>query len=674
MTIRILSPILLFLTSTAFSASFQNTTNFQGFSGVINTPTAEVIEDGKVEFQYSNQVDAVRIRDEIDQYKASQYFINIGIMPNVEFSGRLANIEDKHPSNRPFLDRDLSASLKYQLPIYGRYIPKIAIGRQDLSGTADRYNANFIVLTQQYAFVRGSVGYGFSSEHLDGIFGSLEVKGTEWLYLLSEYDSRDTRVGFRLTTPKNLLNGFQVSFTGNKNLTDEKEQVSFALNLKMALGSDHQQVTEPQLPIVQDQALVSPHTVTAQANVDTQTELYYRLKTLAQKLEAAGLENIDVGVENENLYVAYENNIFGQNELDALGVVLGVMAQTNIPLEYFTVVVKKSNQKVKSIHGDLTLYKQFLNAPSPDVLQQLKSSLKVTAPSDTSNCRMVVVNANSSYFKTRVDLTPGLKTFVATEIGAFDYLLSFRPYIHWNIYQGIDIGVVADFPLLNSHNFDEDTGVFRTYNEGNQILSAMVHRSDVFGNWVNVLSLGMYDDYLGGFENLTYSQDVHTLSLEAGYLEDDTQKIDIRKVYLAGYSYYIPAYDAFLSCRVGKYYNQDNGFDLSFKRFFGDTAITLFYQDTTQQFAGVGVELPLTPRKVPYTHYVQFNGKSDFSYSVRSSIKDPEGENNVNPGGAIVPDFSFDIESKFLNRNRLNLDYLQRHLLRLRDAYLTYRE
>ena len=114
--------LILSLSSTAYASSFYNSTSFQGYTGVINTPNAEVLEDKKVEFSFSNQVDAERVRDKRDDYEADHYFINLGIMPNLEFSARLANIEKKDANRSKvygnFLDRDISFAFKYQLPFY----------------------------------------------------------------------------------------------------------------------------------------------------------------------------------------------------------------------------------------------------------------------------------------------------------------------------------------------------------------------------------------------------------------------------------------------------------------------------------------------------------------------------------------------------------------------------
>ena len=657
------------------AGNFYNSTNFQGFTGLINTPNAEILSDGKVEFSFSNQVDAFRERNNKDAFTAEQYFVNFGLLPNLEFSGRLSNIEDKHPTGRDFLDRDLSASVKYQIPFYNPYFPKIALGIQDIGGAADRYDAKFIVLSQKYSFVRGSIGYGFSSGHLDGLFGGIEVKTTNWCYLISEYDTQNTRVGLRLNTPKQLFHRVDLSFLANLNVEDEKEDFSFAINLKMKLGDDRDNITKiQQVKGIENINIPSAGNTEYEVTTPVISEDVFKakLRTFEEKLIAFGFENIDIGMKGTRFYVAYENHVLEHNEIDAMGVILGYMVALDLPFENFELVVKKSDVKIRSVKGSLFLYKAFINNLSKKSAKDFKFSLEMDKYDPSVPEQLFVQNANSSYFKTRLEIAPGLFTLVATEISVLDYIVSLRPYMHWTLYKGIDLGVLADFPVLTSSNMDEDTGVYGYYNKGNQLLSVLLSRSDTFDNFINIASGGVYKEYLAGFDTLTYSNENHTLSFKAGYLNDDNQDVRTRKIYLGTYSYYDYHYDTLLSLTAGKYYDQDTGFDIKFKRFFGDTAITAFYQNTTEQTVGVGIELPLTPKRVANNRYFQIKGKNDFSYNLRTTIKDSSGQNFIRNNIALNPKLEFNANSRFLNRDRLNIYYLQKHILRLRDAYFNY--
>ncbi|NPA59888.1 MAG: YjbH domain-containing protein [Epsilonproteobacteria bacterium] len=643
--------------------SFSHSTSYQGYTGIINIPTAEVIEDSKVEFQISNQVDATRVRDSRDEYTAQHYFVNFGFLPNLEITGRLANIEYKNPPGQyDFLDRDLSASFKYQIPFYHKYLPKLAFGMQDVGGDANRYQAKYIVATKQYAFFRGTVGFGFGSDRLDGFFAGAELKANDWFYLLTEYDSQESHLGLKVTTPTDFFKFGQISFMAKTNLDDKKDKTSLALNFKINLGIKHHSIQEYKEPSSTVEYIPTPVTNNSIV-VNSNT-----IELLKEKLVNFGFENIDIGDTPSKIYVAYENNIFDHNEIDALGAILGYMVELDLPYHTFEIVIKKSNLKVKKVLGDLDKYKRFIKDLSERSLIEFDNSLRVNT--NFTDTPLKVQNANSSYFKTRVELGFGLKSLVGTEIGLYDYLLSARPYIHWNLYKGFDLGIMYDLPFLKSENF-KDGKPFARYDEGNQLDSMLLHYSSIFGNFINILSLGLYEDQTGGFDNISYTYNNHTFRLKLGYLKDqDTD--DTKNITLATYRYYDPHYDAIVELTGGTYYNQDNGFDLQLKRYFGETLIRLFYQNTTAEYIGIGFELPLTPRRVADNRYIQFKGSNDFSYQIRSVVRSDDSVNALKPGGARNPDTGFEIEDRFLNRNRLTESYIRKHILRLRDVYFTY--
>jgi hypothetical protein len=74
---------------------------------------------------------------------------------------------------------------------------------------------------------------------MDGIFGGIEAKVSDWATLLAEYVSKETHVGVRINTIDNLSDYFNVSFLAKANLDDDKQRFAFALNLKVPIGDNH---------------------------------------------------------------------------------------------------------------------------------------------------------------------------------------------------------------------------------------------------------------------------------------------------------------------------------------------------------------------------------------------------------------------------------------------------
>lgn len=663
--IMVILPLILNAADT-----FYNNNSFQSYSGLINIPTAEVIEDKKIEFSFSNQVDTLTAVKDRNDYLAQQYFVNIGFLPNLEIVGRLSNIEEKGKPRLSwwrdnFLYRDLSASFKYQIPFYHKYLPKFAIGAQDLGGAVSAYESKYIVATKEYMFMRGTVGYG--SGQLDGLFGGLELKAADWCTLMGEYDSRESHIGVRFNTPENLLPFGDFSLLAKTNLDDEEDDLSISINFKMPLGNPHHNETTFKDAQVANDVSLTPNTKVLES-LPVVPDIN-SIELLEKSLVDIGFENIDLGDTSDTIYIAFENTIFEHNELDAIGVVLGYMVEHDLPYKKFELVIKKTNLKIKSIKGDLEAYKTFIHDYSPISERAFLDSLVI----DTSyaDIPLKVSNANSSYLKPRLQLGIGTSTVVGTETGIFEYLISARPYLHLNLYKGLDFGVLYDIPFLRSTEYMH-YGAFQHYDEGPQMSSALLHYTFVYENLINIVSAGYFKDNKAIFNNTVYTYDDHTFKLKLGRLEDKDTGYT-RDVKLATYKYYTPWLDAFAELTYGTYYNQDKGYDIQLKRFFGDTMIKVFYQNTdAAEYMGAGFEIPLTPRKIPNFKYGQIKGKHDFKYQLRSVVFADNNRNYLTPSGAVYPTSEHELEEQYLNRNRLSESYIRKHILRLRDAYIKY--
>jgi hypothetical protein len=294
-----------------------------------------------------------------------------------------------------------------------------------------------------------------------------------------------------------------------------------------------------------------------------------------------------------------------------------------------------------------------------------------------------------------LEISPVVKTFVGTDFGVFDYMLWLRGNLYFNLYKGLDFSIVGDLAVAHSDNFDPDVGPFRLSYNDSHIESIMLHKSDNFYGSINTLSVGTFEENFAGImDQWIYTIGNHTFKLKAGYFEQYQDgnweqeyflgKIEKRELFLAKYSYLLEDYDLLGEIRVGQYWNQDKGFDLKLKRYFGDVAVSLIYQQSegvnnlaseqTDHFVGIGIELPLTPKRTPVYEYGQLKGTNAFGYGIRSTVLRDDGTNTIVTGGAIDPKVSFDSENYFLNRNRLQLGYIQKHLFRLINSFDEYVE
>jgi hypothetical protein len=156
------------------------------------------------------------------------------------------------------------------------------------------------------------------------------------------------------------------------------------------------------------------------------------------------------------------------------------------------------------------------------------------------------------------------------------------------------------------------------------------------------------------------------------------------RAYLGSYRYYFGPLDLHLEGTAGQFLDNDRGFSIELKRFFGDTAFSLFYKNSWTeaktnvdrehvQMGGVQISIPLTPRRDMKPSIVQVKGSNEWSYVQETKIVTPGNANNVNTSIGMDPQMGYNLERVYYNRDRLSEEYIRMHLPRLRDAYLTYR-
>ncbi|MBN2896758.1 MAG: YjbH domain-containing protein [Campylobacterales bacterium] len=656
--------------SFAIVYAFDSAMSMQGFTGLINTPNAQVAPQGVATIHFDNQRDNhLRGFDYEREYRYHEdYIFGIGLLPYMEIQGRLAEA-------RGYV-RDLSANAKLQLPFHHPYLPDLAIGIQDAGGAANNYDNTYAVLDKELWFVRASVGYGKGDDsdksravaRMDGVFYGLEVEVAPWLQLLAEDDAQERHGALRLSLPPSweLPIGLNALLACN---FDNDNELSFGINLTVPLLREQQRISTYEAVLAQPDT-VAPSAYTPQPPAAPILRRDPPLD-IRRALIDYGFENIRVGSTEETLHVHVENNLFDHNELDALGVVLGIIAHA--PQKRFALTLRKSNLPILHLQGDLDGWRAFMRDPS--TLSAFAATLSTQAP-DESHVDLGE-RGNGSFFIPRLELSPGLTTAAGTEVGVFDYIVSLRANLYATIYDGLILSAMADLPLAHSRNFDEGRVFYRMYEERTEsrLMSVMAHQTLHYDTLFATFSAGRYQaDYNGAMAQGDYQLcgGSHALKARLGYFAHESDSEDARELYLGSYRYYYAPLDLFAEATYGRYWHQDEGVTLELKRDFDDVAVSLIYQNTDEQFAGARVSIPLTPRKLFASRVAQIKGKNDFYYGLRSTINREDGTNTLNPSSALIPLSDIELSSYYRNRDRIGSAYIKAHLHRLRNAAALY--
>jgi hypothetical protein len=401
------------------------------------------------------------------------------------------------------------------------------------------------------------------------------------------------------------------------------------------------------------------------------------LESLLKRLTADGFQNVRVGSRDAVLVVEYENARYNHNELDAMGVVTGIVQLEAPPrFETLRLVEKKKGIRVLQMEMPLAELRAFFHEASN--LGRLQDSLIISKDvAEAAGTSFVEGDGNSSWLTSSLLLYPGFKDFIGTEVGAFDYLLSLKPDLYVNLWKGAVLNARADIPLSWSENFNGNRS-FRAERQDAQLDRLMLFQGvKPAPTLMAVLGAGMVlPESYGTLNELLWTpgDGTHRLKLSQLYA-DNRERTDRKEEYLGSYRYYFAPLDLYLQATGGKFLTKDTGFVCELKRFVGDTAVTFFFKNSvagdgkTHRAGGIQFDLPLTLRRDMKPYPLQVRGSDDWSIGQETAIAK---RNFITTpiGSRLEPPFN--VDTTFNNRDRLSEPYIRKHLLRLRDAYLRY--
>jgi hypothetical protein len=200
-----------------------------GVSGLIKTPNAYVVENGKcaisMGYFYDDMAESSQvIYPNIPTFGTS--FI-IGPVSRIEVGLRVAaflNVSEIEFNPRNF-SIDLVTTIKGVIIKEKKYVPQISLGIQDIIGTW-RFQSTYLVLSKTIKLGKqsnmvGTFGYGsklvgYVSDAVNGkevrdyrfigFFGSFDGQITSFLSVMGEYDAKDWNFGLKLSY-KDILSG-----------------------------------------------------------------------------------------------------------------------------------------------------------------------------------------------------------------------------------------------------------------------------------------------------------------------------------------------------------------------------------------------------------------------------------------------------------------------------------
>jgi hypothetical protein len=665
-----------------------------GATGGLTIPSAYVLGSGDLALSAGNYLDP-----KLGSFSRKQnYTAGIGLVPRVEIFGRFANYQNPRsvPANAASINgpRDISANLKWQLPLDLPGLPKLAVGATDISGGAVLFSSKYAVASDDYGPLRWSLGYARGkapqgrangAKVLDGAFGGAEFKlGSSRATLLAETDGTQRHAGLRYYSEvlpwlgdAQVVGTLQRSFGATNLAGRAADASSFNVSLLLPLGTADKTRQLRADAAAKPLAALTPADAAPAAGgmVATAPD---RLDGLAGALRATGLDRVRVGQQGSVLVVDYENQRYLNNEADALGVVLGLAAEY-APAGTARVHARshKAGLQVLETSVEVAAYRSFLRDGDAAQVNDTLGFAPLAGEGATLQWAAGEAGAGRRQNWLRVELKPLLNYTLGTEFGAFDYSLAANVRSTASLWQGAEIYTDVVQRVANSANTDPGR-VFASSLHRNGVKTVALQQSFWLGTRLfTSVGAGRYEYDGRGAEGesilfLPWNED--SLHLKGSYLRQPASVLPRNvEAYAASYRWKFNT-QTWVEAGYQRYTDRSTGPALTMTRWFGDVAVQLFARKGGHNtFVGLELSLPLTPRQGMAAGPVQLTGTPRYAQSIRTLLTNGGNTGNFVDNAAVRPvSLNYKPEVELLNSGRITPDYIQSQLQRMRESFYLY--
>lgn len=635
---------------------------FHGLPGIINIPTATSVPSGSVDLKYHNKRDS-RILPGVEDEKT--FVFAIGFLPWITFGAR--GTEAGAPDRR--LAGDISANVEFLVLQEGTWWPSVAVGLLDIGGGSRVFDTTYAVLSKTlWQRVRLTAGFGTGPAQLDGPFGGAEVALTRFITLLGEYDTHGINAGLRLSPPlPSVLAAYGLPRPTVDLIWQNGNDFAWSVSLRHTLGEAKWQAAETA------QATKNYHRWTPPP--DTVVSLQAVSDQLQAELIQRGLENVRVSMQRLRdddpvvVVVEYENRRYNRDELDGLGLVLG-LATTRTPAQvtHMSVIVKKVNIPVLQFSAVVDDYLAFINGQmsAQTLAQQVHMTQQVQLPLGAAVVEAITPLKNRSWLKTDIFLRPDIETAILTEAGVADIRFGVVPDAFMQLTPGTVLNARFNIPVTR-------TAYFAGHSADPYVERVLLNQALPLGRLglpgLTQFSLGRFNRDDIGIANataLTFLEGVLFFGSTVAALSTSTTPFD-HWVALGNGRVRYPPMDLTLSVTGGLFRDGDRGVAAELSRFFGSTEIGVFlrHSDHGSQ-GGLRVAFPLTLAKELPPMLVRPRLPDLFTYEEQTTIFTDANFLRNDIARPLLT--GHEIERVYWNRDRLYPAYIRQHVETLKQA------
>jgi len=644
--------INLLLATVIYGEDINTLPSYQGFRGAINTPNSEIMREGEFEFLYTNQIENLipsSSPDFRDNKEQKNFFLNIGVLPNLDLNFQYAYGFD-HILNEKYISNRV-VNAKYQIPFIPKNLFQMAIGVQDIGGGNPYIGNKYAVISKEFNQFRTNLGYakGDRDGSIDGVFGSVEYQPFSWLQIVGEYDTKEWNSAIKSKIPIELgTQTINLGLMAKSSL--DYNNLYFGLYANMPFNNNNRLLNK---------------------KIDSFSDYPKNITDLK-------LSNVDFSLKGDRLYFEYENSLYAHNDIDALGMVLGILTTTTKAKE-IVVTIKKANIAQYTVIVNSQEYKKFLKTGKhrPNLLHFTNQSKNYSNSKRTDR------------FKPTITIEPDFVLIDGSEYSdVMDYSLAMQTEVSIPLAKGTIVSGRYNIPLTMSDNFKQG-GIFayrnrdKTTAEIDQILLTQYLKIDTSYPWVSVAQVGRFDKELEGvsFESgVSDRSGRNHLLLKVANLKDSIENMDSysdnkREERLLSYRYYLDGFNSNIKLTAGEFLYGDKGESLSLERYFDDILLRFDLARTKHNIKGINniakltISIPFGAKKRFQTDYFDIQG-GDITYEKRKNIVGVGKNSYALPHHLKEIDNSFTLERYYMDNDRFHPAYIKANYNHLRNIFL----
>jgi hypothetical protein len=663
-----------------------------GYTGALNTPTADVLPMGNAEIALTNNNPETR-RQNPGLGGFGSFNLGFGVLPGLEMVGRLAFEGDlqcnQYVGGCQSSMRDLSASAKYQLPLNLPFNTRLAIGVTDFGGAATKFRQSYGVATTRVGDIDFSLGYSkpvSTTALMRGAFGSAVAHVTDSIQLAVEHDSLQTRAGARYQVKLSAQTSLKLAASTRLNsqpntLNAQKIQLGVALQWALETPGNRQAIQSqnaqadtygrPALPFLKAEANSAAPALEAPPAPAAPTQPprlpspplplpQSAAEALARAVTVAGFTNVRVGIrptldsanasstDTANWWVMAEPLSWRKSRQEALGKALAAwLAQPGHAGDSLTLALTYLQQPTAAVFAQrrdcLEAFKSGLGSCNAGLALQLLADTRLP---ERDQVRWLVDGAHTDLLHPRLEFGPALRYTAGTEYGLFDYSLGLdtgweiplAKGLAWQGYLTTPVSGSADFEPGRIYGGSRVTQVVQT-----SMLTYV--KQPIQRLWVQGTTGRLTPTHKGSQIDISwFNEDGRwRLSGLVGRYRPSGEDY-VLKPQLAQVRYSVIPGRWFVEATWGQFLMHDQGIKLASNHWFGDYRVSLFvrqsqspggYRMPQTRFAGINVIIPFGPSASAQLGPVNVRTKDQWSLGLETKVG--AKDNYITGGYGLMP-------------------------------------